>query len=112
MSTRILKITTGKLLAWGVALHSQAIRAHLKRSYNAMIAASKARVQAHDDLNLARRQFGEAIGVEWNAVFSYQAAHKAAEVELSAAPSVSGYSGAVRAATPFGAQPQVIDKRK
>lgn len=110
MNARTLKLTTGKLLAMAVALHAKAIHFHLDRVHVKTLAATAARKRAHDDLKMAQRVFSAADGAEGDAHAEYHAAMQAAKADLAALPSVQGY-GAIRTSPPFGAQPQVIDKR-
>ena len=104
MSTRILKITTGKLLAWGVALHSQAINAHLKHLYFRMYVAERTR-------KVMQRVHDWLFEVEVNATVAWSAAARSAEVERTALPRIRAKYGTLRASPPFGATPTVIDKR-
>lgn len=107
MST--LKKITGKLLALGVSLHSQAISRHVRSFAIKAEAAQQRTEQARTDAELAKRAFGNALDAEMDAHADHEAAKRAAEVELASLPSVRGYS---RAAPPFGSKPTVIDKRK
>lgn len=107
-----IKNITGKLLAFGVRLHSQAIRAQVKRALNAAQAAKTQSERTSSDLKLVQARLNDDISAEIEAFTAYDAAVKQAGVELAALPSVQGYTWTVRAAPPFGAVPQVIDKRK
>lgn len=106
-----LKQITGRLLGIVVQLHISAIGRHV-RSFEAKTdAAIKRTDQAASDVENARRALNAARDFEVEAAAEEQAAKKAAHAELAALPDVTGY-GRVRTDPPFGAQAQVIDKRK
>lgn len=111
LQTDYVKLITSKLLAFGVALHSRAISLHVQAHVRMTEQAALRRMRAQADLEMAQQVLHNAIDAETEAMVAEGAATASARYEIEALPSVTGY-GRVRTDPPFGARPQVIDKRK
>lgn len=111
MTSFYAKRITGKLLAFGVNLHIKAIGRHVQKFQALADAATLRSEQAASDVTNAKRAYAAAVDAEFEAADQAAAVIKAAHAEIAKLPSVNGY-GVVRADPPFGAAPQVIDKRK
>lgn len=111
MNTGTIKRITGRILHAAVRLHIKAIGRHVQRYQALADAAVRRSEQAASDVTHAKRAYAAAVDSEFEAVDQAAAAVKAAHAEIAELPSVNGY-GVVRADPPFGAAPQVIDKRK
>lgn len=102
MSTRITN-TTGRIIGLAVALHSQAYKLRLRMAYRKELRAAAAVEAAKHELVYRQAEYADSV-VAFEALLAESQANAAEAVQVR-------QDGTLRRPPPFGATPQVIDKR-